>query len=370
MKIAFLDCIGWDYSVESAYQRPLGGTQSAVCYLSEALARRGHDVSLLNNTSEPGLSRGVRCCALQSVPGALIRGLDALVEVNTVGAAAQLKPALQPGARVVLWCQHAHDQPAVQALSDASMVRLYDRIALLSRWQSDRFEERFRIPPSQIVLMRNAVGPAFAHLFSKDAVITAEMADPPVLAYTSTPFRGLNLLLEAFPIIRTEVPGVRLKVFSSMQLYYVPEGEDEHRPLYEACRSTPGVEYVGALAQPDLAEAMKRAAILAYPNTFPETSCIAALEAMASGCRVVTSGWGALPETTAGFARLVPVDEDWEGYTRRFAQAVLEVLEAWRDAREETESLLRRQVDFVSRSATWDLRAEQWLEMLDGIRPV
>jgi len=38
MKIAFLDNIGWPYLVESAYESPMGGTQSAVCYLAEELA--------------------------------------------------------------------------------------------------------------------------------------------------------------------------------------------------------------------------------------------------------------------------------------------------------------------------------------------
>ena len=41
MNIAFLDSIGWDYDVSTPYERPLGGSQSALAYLAAELARRG-----------------------------------------------------------------------------------------------------------------------------------------------------------------------------------------------------------------------------------------------------------------------------------------------------------------------------------------
>ena len=75
-------------------------------------------------------------------------------------------------------------------------------------------------------------------------------------------------------------------------------------------------------AQPELAEALRAVSILAYPCTFPETGCIAALEAMAAGCAVVASDLGALAETTAGHALLVDPGEDWSSFGARYLTAL------------------------------------------------
>jgi len=100
---------------------------------------------------------------------------------------------------------------------------------------------------------------------------------------------------------------VRLKVFSSLKAYQVIEERDEWEPLYRRCAETAGVEYVGSVTQSEVARQLRSVNILAYPNTFAAISCIAVMEALASGCFVVTSNWEYLPETTAVFARLIPL---------------------------------------------------------------
>ena len=100
---------------------------------------------------------------------------------------------------------------------------------------------------------------------------------------------------------------MKSKVFSSLKVYQVTTDRDEWEPLYRRCAETAGVEYVGSLTQPELARELRSVNILAYPNTFAETSCISVMEALASGCFFVTSNWEYLPETTAVFARLIPL---------------------------------------------------------------
>src|SRR4029079_16922240 len=111
-------------------------------------------------------------------------------------------------------------------------------------------------------VLGNAPAPAFVDLFPEDRAILPQKAVPPVLAYTSTPFRGLDVLLDAFPAIRTQLPDARLRIFSSMTVYQSTAAQDqaEYGALYQRCRDTPGVEYVGSLPQPALARQMREVA--------------------------------------------------------------------------------------------------------------
>ena len=371
MRIAFIDFIKWDYKVESAYKMALGGSESASCYLAEALAKQGHQVFLLNKTSVPGMSRGVICLPLDTVPRQLLQSLDSLIVLKLAGQGMQIRSFIGDNTRLILWTQHAHDQPAVQALHNPLDRDVYDGIALVSNWQRDRFHQHFGVNLNHTGVLRNAIAPAFCDLFPADAPILPQKSKPPILAYTSTPFRGLDILLDVFPKIRQAVPGTRLKIFSSMKVYQVAEAEDQSKygSLYRRCHSTEGVEYIGSLPQPDLAHELRSVMVLAYPNTFAETSCIAVMEAMASGCWIVTSDLGALPETTAGFARLIPMEGDWEAYKDRFVEETIQVLrECTATGTTHAETHLRRQVEYVNHEYNWSIRAQQWVEWLSSIQ--
>ncbi len=308
LRLAFATYCPVPVRIATPYEQPLGGSESALCYLAEALAGKGHEVFLLSSTPAPEVSRGVPCLPLTPAVLGQLPALDAFVVQNMAGQARPLRHALGPKTRLILWTQHAHDQPAVQPLRDPAERDAYDALVFVSDWQRAMYREHFGPDPRRLFVLRNGISPAFQDLFAEGETILTAKARPPVLAYTSMPYRGLELLLQAFPRIRAAVPDVTLQVFSGMQLYGVAGAEDQERfgKLYERCRETEGVDYVGSVPQPELARRLRAAAVLAYPNTFPETSCIAVLEAMAAGCQVVTSALGALPETAGGFARLIP----------------------------------------------------------------
>ncbi len=358
MDIVFVDAAASAYDPDTPLRRPLGGSQSAACYLTPELAKRGHRVTLASRGAEVKLVRGVHC---QPIPGAgdgTLRNADCVVHLGGVHARlAEFQALCRPGARHILWTGLAHDQPFVAPLAQPGVRALFHGFAMVSEWQADCFHQAFGLDPARIGILRNAVGPPFADLFGDGPILPAK-SGPPTLCYTSTPYRGLDRLLAAFTLIRAAVPDARLAVYSSMAVYNALL--DPFGPLYDAARTAPGVAYHGSVAQPALAQALRGATLLAYPNTFAETSCIAVMEAMAAGCTVVTSDLGALPETGAGFVELMPPPADPHAHAAAFADRVIRSLAAREADPAGTEARLRAQVDYAVAENNWTRRAEQW----------
>lgn len=371
MRIAFADFSGWDFHAESVDVMPMGGSQSAACHLARCLVREGHEVFLISSVSSPGQYDGVTCLSWNRTDAAALRSLnlDAMICILTAGNGAAFRQILGPGTTLILWNQHAHDQPGVQALRNAGERAAYDGFAMVSDWQLEQYNRCFGINRWRMAVMRNAIAPAFANLFSGHESILGQKTMPPVLAYTSTPFRGLDLLLDAFGPIRKEIPSARLRVYSSMRVYQTSAAEDEaaYGALYQRCRQMEGVEYVGSLPQPELARELRSVAVLAYPNTFAETSCIGVMEALAAGCQVVTSELGALPETGAGFARLIPIGQSRAAYLDPFMAQTIQILRDIAARGDALELELRRQVDHMNHTAVWQVRARQWIQWIHAL---
>jgi glycosyltransferase involved in cell wall biosynthesis len=374
MNIAFLDAVGWDYDVSTPYERPLGGSQSALAYLAVELGRRGSRVTLFCGTSWPREVLGVTCVSIQAIPlGSLGQPYDAFIVLNgPADLGPRLRPHLAPTTPLVLWTQHAADQPAMKPLHQSEPRQEWDAIVCVSEWHRSSMIAQYGLDPARVFVLRNAIAPCFERLFSSRDELAQTKGSRLILSYTSTPFRGLNVLIHLFPEVHREFPGAELQVFSSMKVYQQDERGDEFAPLYHQCRQTPGIRYVGSVAQPRLAEELKSASILAYPNTFAETSCISVMEAMAAGLLVVTTDLGALPETMAGFGTMVAPPAGPAG-VNSFVQSFLESLKGiLRDRANDPAGFAAarfEQVEAVNADCTWRTRAAQWEESIRCWRP-
>lgn len=385
MRICFIDFANWDYDVSTPLTRPLGGSQSAMCYLAVELAKMGHDVTLVTGKSPPASAvmfiqdsgnGGVTCVGSHpsQYPAVPQQVFDAVIALNAPGHGRSLRAVLPSSTRLILWTQHAANQPVMRLrLADPVYCDAWDGIVCVSAWQRDDVIERFGIAPDRVTILRNAIAPSFENLFaSHGELVAAKDSDTLRLAYTSTPYRGLKLLPDIFRQYRAMNPDAVLEVYSSMAVYMEDGKADREKfgAIYDTVTANEGAELVGSLSQPELAQQLRGAHILAYPNAFPETSCISVMEALAAGMRVVTSDLGALPETCEGFARLVPIDIEIddenasiavrngatysEAFTHELMRATYTTAGLW------------DQVAHMNLHHTWAIRARQWTEFLNA----
>ena len=361
MRIVFIHRTVLDYTVETPYGHALGGTEAGLCYLCVELAKLGHSVVLAANPSQPDRYLGVDCLNCKTaLTKDLLDGADVVVVANeALGRHLRELGVAKP---LVLWVGHDVDQPAMKALETSRERKAWTGFAFVSQWQLERFSHTFWVPRARARVMRNAIAPAFA--LRHVAASWFELGDPPILAYTSAPYRGLDVLLSAFPSIRTAIPGSRLRVFSGLATTRGGPEDKRYDTLHRLCETTEGVEYFGPLSQPALADALAETAALTYPSTFPETSCIAAMEAMAGGAMVLTTHLGALPETLAGFGRTTAPREDSSEFAREFAAMVVAELVDIR--RNPGDAAVRRmeQIAFARCNYEWSARALEWQDWL------
>ena len=354
--------IPWDGTTPR--ERPLGGTESAALYLAEALSARGHDLRIYNNCPMPRRVNGVEYRRWESCIGdALPDPPDVLVAIRdwTLIGKNRFAP-LQ-----LFWTGDAFDQPFVTGFDQPTDRAAIDFTVLQSDWQELTYRARFGIPPARCLRTRLGFAPGL-----DDRAVSYGAPRDRRLLYTSTPFRGLDLLLSWFPAIREACPDAELRVCSSMRVYGVDEEQDQARygQLYDLARQ-PGVTYLGSLAQSQLADELFHARVLSYPNCWPETFCIAAIEAQAAGCPVVTSTLGALSETVGDGGVCVPGDPRADSaFRERFIAEVVSLLTD--DSR--WEAFSRRAAQRTRTHYNWAVIAREWeqtcADSLSGEHPI
>jgi glycosyltransferase involved in cell wall biosynthesis len=138
--------------------------------------------------------------------------------------------------------------------------------------------------------------------------------------------------------------------------------KSEYGHIYRAANQ-PGVNMHGSVPQPDLLRAAAAAGFLLYPNTFQETSCIAAIEAQANGAVVVTSANAGLNETVENGKTGIclagaPASRE---YQSEFVRTVCGLL-ANRERLQELSANARKR---AFERYTWDVVAREWIDLFE-----
>lgn len=174
-----------------------------------------------------------------------------------------------------------------RALLDRATVLRVSGLAGVSRYVRDRSVRRFGFPGTKARTIYNGVD---LDRFRPDAEARASAPEVRIITVAYLiPEKGVEFLLRAFA--RVGAPNVRLVI--------VGDGPDEPR-LRQLCGSlgiAPRTEFLGL--RDDVPEQLRASQVFVHPCVWQEACGLAVLEAMASGCAVVASRTGALPEIVA-----------------------------------------------------------------------
>lgn len=288
----------------------VGGTESCVVLLGEALAARGATVVVANRVAAPVIDAGVRYVPLSAI------GAD---EFDLIVLWKHWSDAVanRGTTRLFIWTDVHIPDPA-----NLARCRAWAHLSLtLSEFQRNR-----------LAAATGAIG-----IETLGAPIeVADYADAPspkeqILLYCSVPDRGLYYLKDLFPAIRQRVPDAKLVITSDFTLWGARPARDAFLTYFAG---QAGVEYAGHLSRPELVEWQRRARVMAYPCTFEEGFCLSAAECMAAGAVPVTTGAYALVTTVADGGVLVKGRPRSWFYRRRFVRACVDLLtddDRWRD---------------------------------------
>jgi glycosyltransferase involved in cell wall biosynthesis len=269
------------------------------------------------------------------------------------------KVPIDPNKINILWQKNSYDQPNLQDFfRNKERHDEYDWYIFNSHWNYEKFRYYFDIPTEKSIVIKNGIDNfPIRKIYKK--------GDPVKLVHHCTPWRGLNVLLRAMQDVENE--NITLDVYSSTKVYgseFEKESDHDFIPLYEQAKKLPNVNYIGHKPNEYIREMMPNYDMFVYPSIFEETSCMSAMEALASGVHVITNNLGALYETCSEWPVYINYSKNYEQMAKDTAVAI-DVAASYLHENF-IQDHLNEQQKFYKRFYNWEKKGMEWNNFLKG----
>ncbi len=349
--IVFVSPTSMPFSGDTLEQKALGGSETALIHTARGLAK-DNNVAVFCQNSGPGIFDDILYMDVNTLDIMHSLTIDTMVLYRGTSPEyiAGTKKKFLPK-NFIFWAQdypmyagYDNSFPTAAGLFDALVCVSNDhKQALLNRYPAMLNEDK-------IFVIENGVDTSLY----KDKITKVKNQ----FYHSSTPFRGLEILVDLFPKIKDKIPDATLKVCSSMLTYGDPEGNKKYEALYEKCKNTPGIEYVGSMKQNELAKIAMESSLLLYPSIFCETNCISVAEAQTAGTPIICNDLGALKETVhKGCGVVIPGNARKKEWQDKFVKEVIEACKNNKKWEAMHKKCLKQKFD-------WSLSVGKWKSLI------
>lgn len=323
MKIAIIDIIGLPYDDRTVDTQGLGGSESAVIYMSRALAQLGFSVTVYNNCNvdhaQPGIYNGVTYRPLNEL--SLPELYDVVVSSRTVIPFVDPAnyPQLNDGRTLAL--QHLNIYQNIVVQAKQRVLWMHDTFCLGDNLieelaVSDRITDIFTLSDFHLTYVANChhgrrrnfevLKPRLfitrngARNYANEIDLKAK--DPDLFVYNASVTKGMvPLVNEVWPRVKQQIPQAKLKVIGGYYRFSSSSAPDQQEQDWRRMVADPryaalDIEFTGVIPQREIANILTQATFTLYPTAFPETYGISTLESLLYNTPAITCRFGALEE--------------------------------------------------------------------------
>lgn len=262
----------------------------------------------------------------------------------------------------VYWLHDLPEDPETNHLKDKNSRDRFQKIVFCGNWQYNRYKDYLGIAPSNDhIVIDTPINP-----FPSEVM---DMKDPDTinLIYTSTPQRGLELLVPIFEELAKTHKDIHLHVFSSFKIYGWEEADKKFEPLYDKIRNHNQMTYHGFQPNDVVRSYVEKADIFAYPSIWMECNSRSLIEAMSAGALCVHPNLGGLTDTSGNLTFMYQTDADINTHAAIFMNTLNSAINIIRDNKD-IKNYLRFVKAYADTRYNWDKITAQWVDMLTVLK--
>lgn len=344
------------WNPETLRKSGLGGTETCVIKLAEALGARGWRVAIYGT---PGDWEGRKVGNVEWYDSSYFHPDQPFTAVVSLRFPPIFDAKINADAKL-LWLHDVN-------VGDVRFADGFDRFAEVdavitpSDWHALHTRRVYGDFPASSVAITNG--------FDRDLFVhtdaDAQRRDPNRMVYASSPDRGLERLLDLWPEIKKGMPGAWLEIFYGWTTIdaIINDGAAHAPQLMEFKKRIirmidnlggreGGIFWRGRVGQETLANSLKRASVMPYPANFCETFGLVFAQAMTAGCIPVVPNLGALPDLIGEQRLVIDGSPDSQTFGRRFVDQVIREAHA--------DNGFRRELAHATEMYGWDGVADAW----------
>jgi len=258
----------------------------------------------------------------------------------------------------VYWLHDLPQDPETSHLKDATSRDRFHKLVFCGNWQYNQYLNVLGIPPNdKCAVIDTPIVPIEYKEKSRDEVR---------LIYTSTPQRGLALLVPVFEKLCEKYDNIYLDVFSSFAIYGWGDADKQFQELFERCKNHPKIVYHGFAPNERVREAYQKAHIFAYPSIWQECNSRALIEAMSACALCLHPNLAGLSDTCGSLTSMYQFEEDHNIHATKFYHLLDQAISIVNE--EQTQNYLRYVKSYADNRFNIIKIAKQWEDMLLSLK--